>query len=485
MEEIKSKNQKNQKDTSGNKDLEYLKSKKVSTVVEDTGRLYVTNLPYTTTEEELQDLFSKYGDITEVHITKEKETKKSKGMAFILFMIPECAKKALALDKTFFQGRIIKVTPAEAKPQPRALQIDDSSSYKDKLLAKKKSQAGNSINWNTLFMKPDTVVENISKQMGVKKSEILDKDSDNMAVRVALGEAELIKQTREDLEKEGIDFDSKNARSKTMILVKNLPKDTDDKDLSNLFSSYGTLGRIIIPRSKTIALVEFIEQNDAKSAFRGLAYKNFKHVPLYLEWAPVVKQQKKKDEIVKLPEPIEKESNETAVLYVKNINFSTQKEDIESEFSKFGKLRKVTVLKGYAFVEFENLKEAIKAHDGMKNKILDGHQLQIQYSNLEKKQTIETKTEGHKKLIVKNLPFEATKKDLYELFSPFGKIKIVRIPTKVGGGHRGFAFIEFASEKDCETAKLALKDNHLYGRHLILEYSDETTEKDKKRKRDD
>lgn len=466
--------------------MEYLKSKKISTLVEDTGRLYVTNLPYTTTEEELQELFSKFGDITEVHITKDKETKKSKGMAFILFMIPECAKKALVLDKTFFQGRIIKVEPAESKPQPKILQIDDSSTYKEKLLAKKKSQAGNSINWNTLFMKTDTVVENISKQMGVKKSEILDRESDNMAVRVALGEAELIKQTREDLEKEGIDFDVKNARSKTMILVKNLPKNTEENEITNLFSEYGNLGRVIIPRSKTIALVEFLEQNDAKSAFRSLAYKSFKHIPLYLEWAPVVKQMKKKEEIVKLPEPIEKESNESAVLYVKNINFETKKEDIESEISKYGNLRKVTLLKGYGFIEFENLKDAIKAYEGLKNIVIDNHQLQIQYSNIEKKQTSETqKTQGHKKLIVKNLPFEATKKDLYELFSPFGKIKIVRVPTKVGGGHRGFAFIEFVSENDCEQAKLALKDNHLYGRHLVLEYSDETTENDsKKRKRE-
>lgn len=33
-------------------------------------------------------------------------------------------------------------------------------------------------------------------------------------------------------------------------------------------------------------LVEFIHNSEAKTAFRQLAYSKFKHLPLYLEWAP-------------------------------------------------------------------------------------------------------------------------------------------------------------------------------------------------------
>jgi multiple RNA-binding domain-containing protein 1 len=150
------------------------------------------------------------------------------------------------------------------------------------LQAKKKVNANDSKNWNSLFMKTDTVVESISKQMNLKKNELLDRDADNMAVRIALGEAELIKQTKEDLEKEGIDFDSKNERSKTMILIKNLPKDTTERELQELFSQSGSISRIVIPRSQTIALVEFNEPSEARSAFRFFAFKTFKHIPLFL-----------------------------------------------------------------------------------------------------------------------------------------------------------------------------------------------------------
>lgn len=42
-------------------------------------------------EEELEDHFSKYGSISEVHIVFDKDSKRSKGFAYILFALPESA----------------------------------------------------------------------------------------------------------------------------------------------------------------------------------------------------------------------------------------------------------------------------------------------------------------------------------------------------------------------------------------------------------
>jgi hypothetical protein len=44
--------------------------------------------------------------------------------------------------------------------------------------------------------------------------------------------------------------------------------------------------RLVLPPTKTLALVEYSEAADARRAFKGLAYKRFQTVPLYLEWAP-------------------------------------------------------------------------------------------------------------------------------------------------------------------------------------------------------
>jgi multiple RNA-binding domain-containing protein 1 len=105
---------------------------------------------------------------------------------------------------------------------------------------------------------------------------------------------------REALAKEGVNLACLNNRSKAsssdpealqrsnnVILVKNLPATTEERDLVQLFSKHGALARVVLPPSRTIALVEFIEAREARSAFRGLAYRRFQHVPLYLEWVSI------------------------------------------------------------------------------------------------------------------------------------------------------------------------------------------------------
>lgn len=77
------------------------------------------------------------------------------------------------------------------------------------------------------------------------------------------------------------------------------------------------------------------------------------------------------------------------------------------------------------------------------------------------------------KMIVRNVAFEATKRDLSQLFGPFGQLKSLRMPRKFDGSHRGFAFIEFITKKEAANAYAAVKNTHLHGRHLVLEYAKE------------
>lgn len=76
------------------------------------------------------------------------------------------------------------------------------------------------------------------------------------------------------------------------------------------------------------------------------------------------------------------------------------------------------------------------------------------------------------KIIVKNLAFESTKKEVKELFSSYGQIKTLRLPKKFDGTSRGFAFIEFLTKRDARNVMENLRDTHLLGRHLILEYAE-------------
>lgn len=72
---------------------------------------------------------------------------------------------------------------------------------------------------------------------------------------------------------------------------------------------------------------------------------------------------------------------------------------------------------------------------------------------------------------MRNVPFEATSKDLKELFSTYGKLKSLRLPKKFNGGHRGFAFLDFMTHQEAQNVYDSMNSIHLYGRHLVLEWA--------------
>jgi multiple RNA-binding domain-containing protein 1 len=81
--------------------------------------------------------------------------------------------------------------------------------------------------------------------------------------------------------------------------------------------------------------------------------------------------------------------------------------------------------------------------------------------------------QSDRKVIVRNLAFEATSKDVRGLLEAFGHVKTCRLPKKFDGSKRGFAFVEFADKVEARTAMAAVHGTHLYGRRLLLEYAKE------------
>ncbi len=81
------------------------------------------------------------------------------------------------------------------------------------------------------------------------------------------------------------------------------------------------------------------------------------------------------------------------------------------------------------------------------------------------------------KIIVRNVPFQASPKEVKELFEAYGAVKTLRMPRMrvagMGMRHRGFAFVELLSVGEAKRAMKALSGTHLYGRHLVLEWAEE------------
>jgi RNA recognition motif-containing protein len=79
-------------------------------------KLYVGNLPYTTSEEDLRTLFSQYGNVESVAVITDRETGRSKGFGFVEFADDNEAKSAIsALSGQEFSGRALTVNEARPK----------------------------------------------------------------------------------------------------------------------------------------------------------------------------------------------------------------------------------------------------------------------------------------------------------------------------------------------------------------------------------
>ena len=79
-------------------------------------KIYVGNLSYDVTADQLNQLFSEFGTIKESIVITDKHSGRSKGFGFVEYSDPAAAQKAIeALNGKEHEGRSLKVS--EAKPQ--------------------------------------------------------------------------------------------------------------------------------------------------------------------------------------------------------------------------------------------------------------------------------------------------------------------------------------------------------------------------------
>ncbi len=83
-------------------------------------KLYVGNLNYDVTEDQLKELFAQHGEIKDIVIIKDKFTGRSKGFGFVEFATSESAQKAVdALNGEDLMGRDLRVNEARPKRDSR------------------------------------------------------------------------------------------------------------------------------------------------------------------------------------------------------------------------------------------------------------------------------------------------------------------------------------------------------------------------------
>ena len=85
----------------------------------DNYKIYVGNLSFNTTQEELESEFSQYGEVDEVRLISDRDTGRSKGFAFISYKTEDGMEAALKKNGEEMGGRALKVNKAEDRSSSR------------------------------------------------------------------------------------------------------------------------------------------------------------------------------------------------------------------------------------------------------------------------------------------------------------------------------------------------------------------------------
>lgn len=385
---------------------------------------------------------------------------------------------------------------------------------KQRLIKKKAESTSSTFNWNSLYMNQDAVNSSVADRLGISKSELLDPTSADAGVKQAIAETSVIQETKSYFAKNGVDLDAfkRRERGDTAILVKNFPYGMTLEELRKLFEDFGQVIRVLMPPSGTIAIVEFAQPTHARAAFASLAYRRMKDSVLFLEKAPKDlftgpapaqpvaisdrNADKATDPKFSTSDLLEAEGGaetvDTSTLFVRNLNFTTTSQRLTEVFkpldgflsarvnTKTDPKKPGQVLSmGFGFIEFRSKAQAQAALKAMDGYNLENHKLVIKASHKgadaaeeRRKEDKAKKLAGKRtKIIIKNLPFEASKSDIRKLFGSYGQLRSVRMPKKFDHSTRGFAFADFITAREAENALEALKDTHLLGRRLVLEFA--------------
>lgn len=266
-----------------------------------------------------------------------------------------------------------------------------------------------------------------------------------------------------------------------------------------LFGNYGRVRRFVMPDNNAIALLGFETKAHAANAFSKLHSFVLRGAPLYLEWAPrgvfatsdSALGKRGTDEFAQTDADADAGGAGGSV-YVTNLSFETRGEGLE-ELIRNKKLPQPKAVKvitrnakslGFGFIECRSRADAEETVKALRGTLLDGHLLRL--SLAKKKESpgsvaeLNRRSRGARaskplppssKLVIRNVAFQASEKELRELVKGVAQLKSLRCPRKVSGELRGFGFAEFADVDAAKKALAFLGNVHFYGRKLVVEFA--------------
>ncbi|KAG7395122.1 RNA-binding protein 28 [Phytophthora boehmeriae] len=426
--------------------------------------IFVRNLPFGVTQEELEHVFGDIGPVKKIDVIKDKGKRKSemltRGFAFVKFAVESDAAVAVKkLNKTDFQGRKMLIDFAMEKGKRRGNQ---AAAAKEKKLAEEITQ-----------------VEVDEEEAPVDELMQTDEDKEKEERKKAKEERRAAKAAKKAEKAERkLKQEAEEAAAKAEPEEKQLPVKTEKKEVK-------------------VEITTAVEAASATSSSAQTTHTQSERNARRRQHREFLRQVERRKE--------DQASDDQKSVLIFGLGADVTEKHVLKKVKKVGAVVKVELKeetrtgKKYALVQYKTTKDAALAVVKLDHHIFKGAVLQVK--SAAKAVVADDKgssgTHSHPKraeaeglrLIVRNLAFQTTNKDLEKLFEvhgPLFEVRVVRMPvdeekvkeendgvTKepVLGRSRGFGFVQFRDVADARAAVEKLNGTKLKGREMIVDFA--------------
>ncbi|KAI4253616.1 MAG: hypothetical protein LQ352_003575 [Teloschistes flavicans] len=235
----------------------------------------------------------------------------------------------------------------------------------------------------------------------------------------------------------------KRDRENATILVKNLPKDTSESRIRQYFRDCGTINSLVLAAEESTntatATIEFESKEDSLTA-QTKDLKDFDG------------------------RQIEVQVGSGCTVFLSNFPPTANEQWIREKFGLSGDIidvrfpsLKYNTHRRFCYVQFKTADQARKATEFNGQVVGSNLKLVAKISNPGKRQDRTGALYEGREIYVRNLDHAVTERDLKAVFSKYGEVEKIRIPTNMSGRSKGFAFIAFSIKGE---ANAALEMNH-------------------------
>ncbi|CAE6376245.1 unnamed protein product [Rhizoctonia solani] len=462
--------------------------------------LFVSNLPYTATSTDVQTLFSDVAPVRSAFVVLDKETKASKGVAYVSFAIKEDASMALENEKPFeLDGRILRLQWADKKgaphhsekvvtnkpkkaPQPKG--PSDPEAIRTLIVKNLPDGTNSKVLWKKARKIPGAS-EVVYPVPGHDEHTALVKFSTPAAASAAVSKlhnhvfkgSRLSATIKKRVDKLITGRKSGAPSHSSRLIIRNLPWHVTESDLHELFAPYGPIFSVTLPtsqpdeseskpgRRRGFAFVWMLSHADAERALKGV---NGQTVGAQKKRKKKTKREREEAARAKAAARLRELKGEEPEV---NEISEEEQEGEQNEPSKEGRV--VAVDWALSKSKWEETITQRQDEEAMEVDVQEEEEEEEEAGSevgsseeeaSDEEKDEESEEDAHERpklpdtdvgttLFVRNVPFEATEDDLRTLFRAFGPLRYARITMDHETGRsRGTGFICFWKKEDADAA---------------------------------